>query len=119
MSIFKEREKLKDTTKGGEIVGLDEALAKISLELMNPEEEKLLTVSDVTPEEIFGLSTLLCYAKIFRSTLIEGWIKNFLLLRISRMRIGRKEFLILGSGLGVVSDAKGKSKSVKDLFAGL
>lgn len=118
MAIFKDRKELKDSSKT-DIVGLDEALAKISLELMNPEEEKLFTVTDVTPEEVFGIASLLAYADMVGSEKIKAWLKYFLLLRVSRFRTGRKEFMLIGSGLLGASEKKGGSKSVKDLFAGI
>jgi len=107
----------KDSEK--EVFGVDEALAKISLELLDPTEQKLMTVSDLTPKEIFSLATLLCYADEFGCKTIKKWIKNFLLLRISRYRLGRREFMFLGSGLHETgTDKKGK-KTLGDLFSGL
>lgn len=93
-------------------------MAKLSIELMKPEGEKLMTLSDLTPEEIFGISTLLSYAEMFKSDVIKGWVKNFLLLRISRLRLGRKEPIALGMGMHDTSERKGR-KSIGDLFAGL
>ena len=102
-----------------EIVGTEEALARIMLELMNPEKDKLYTVSDATPSEIFGIPTLLAYAKKFKSTLVEEWVKKFLLLRVSRFRLGRREFLLLSTGIKELAEEKRKGKKVQDLFMGL
>jgi hypothetical protein len=88
------------------------------MELLNPEKEKLYTVTDVTPEEIFGIPTLLRFADSFKSDLIKSWIKDFLLLRISRFRMGRREFILLSTGIKEVSE-KRKGGKVGDLFAGL
>lgn len=101
------------------IVGTEEALARIAMELLKPTEEKLFTVTDVTAEEIFGLATLLRYAKIFKSKVIEDWIKEFLLLRISRFRLGRREFIMLSTGIKEASEEKRRGKKLGDLFAGL
>jgi hypothetical protein len=43
-------------TSDKDVFGIEEALAKLSLELMNPEEQKIFTTSDITPREIFFLS---------------------------------------------------------------
>jgi hypothetical protein len=88
------------------------------MELLKPEGEKLFTVTDVTPEEIFGISTLNRFGKYFKSTIIGDWVKDFLLLRISRFRLGRKEFILLSTGIKEVSEGRKKGK-VQDLFAGL
>lgn len=101
-----------------EVMGTEEALARIAMELLEPEKSKLFTVSDITPEEVFGLATLLRIGKLFRSTLIQNWIRDFLLLRVSRLRLGRKEFLLLMTGIKEVEERKRRGK-VKDLFAGL
>ena len=73
---------------------------------------------DITPEEVFGLATLFEYAKHFKSNIMLDWIKKFLLLRISRLRMGRKELILLGAGIRQLSEGRGK-KSIEDLFAGL
>jgi hypothetical protein len=113
------RQKLKKESEEMGIVGLDEALAKVSLELMKPADERLHTVSDLTPEEIFGMSAMLSYADYLDSDLIRQWVRHFLLLRVSRFRLGRKEFLLILGGLQQISAMKGGAKSTKDLFAGL
>lgn len=112
------RSGLRDKEPTSSVFGLEEAMAKLSMELMKPEEEKLMTVSDITPEEVFGLATLMSYAELFKSKLIERWIENFLMLRISRFRTGRKELLMLGSGLREGGERK-KRASLDSFFAGL
>jgi len=109
----------RDERPESEVFGTEEALARISMELLNPQDQKLLTVTDVTPEEIFGLSTLMEYAKKFKSTIIKDWVRNFLLMRISRFRLGRREFLLLGTGMKESMEERRRGKKVTDLFAGL
>jgi hypothetical protein len=58
------------------------------------------------------------FGKIFKSKLSENWIKEFLLLRISRLRAGRTEFVIVLSGIREFAELKKKGK-VTDLFQGL
>lgn len=48
----------------------------------------------------------------------KDWIKEFLLLRISRLRAGRTEFVIVLSGIREFAEMKKKGK-VTDLFSGL
>jgi len=102
----------------GEVFGTEEALARIMMEMLKPDDIRLFTVSDVTPEEIFGLSTILQYANIFNSDAIRNWIKSFLLLRISRYRFGRDEFIMLGSGIKEFLEIKKKGSKLSDLFSG-
>lgn len=104
--------------KESEVYGTEEALARISMELLKPEEEKLLTVTDVTPIETFGIPTMMSFAKLFGSKLSEEWIKKFLLLRISRLRSGRTEFTIILSGMREFAELKKKGK-LGDIYSGL
>jgi len=118
MTLDPFRKSLKKDTDEGGIVGLDEALAKVSLELMKPDDERLYTVTDLTPEEVFGISSLLAYSDKLKSETIKDWIRYLLLLRISRFRLGRKEFLLILAGMQSVSSGKSGAKNTKDLFAG-
>lgn len=108
----------RENTEAKDLFGIEEALAKISLELLDPERKKLLTVTDVTPDEIFGMAVLMAFQKRFKSNMVKEWIENFLLLRVSRVRLGRREFVMMGSGLRDYSDERGRKKGVRDLFAG-
>ena len=100
------REKFKKSGQE-EMFGLEEALAKINIELLNPTGNKLYTVSDVTAKEIYPLVYLLSVAKKFKSKVIENWINHFLLMRISRFRLGRREFVFISGGMREVSEARG------------
>jgi hypothetical protein len=70
------------------------------------------------PSEIFALPSLMGIGKMFGSSVIEKWVKEFLLLRISRLRAGRTEFVIVLSGIREFAEMKKKGK-VGDLFSGL
>jgi hypothetical protein len=100
-----------------EVMGVDEALARISTELLDPRGDKLFTVTDLTPEEIFGIPLLLVIGEEFKSRVIEKWVKKFLLSRISRFRLGRREFVLLGTGIRETEE-KRKKMGIKDVFAG-
>lgn len=100
-----------------ETMGIDEALARISNELLEPRGEKLFAVTDLTPEEVFGIPLLLSFADQLGSTLIKNWARKFMLARISRFRLGRREFVLLGTGLRETQESK-KKMGIKDVFAG-
>jgi hypothetical protein len=108
----------RDDVKESEVFGTEEALAKISMELLSPVEKKLFTVTDVTPSEIFGIPTLLAFARKFDSNIGQTWTEDFLLLRISRLRIGRTEFVVVLSGIREFAEMKKKGK-ISDMFQGL
>jgi len=112
--VLKRGEDIKET----EVFGTEEALAKISMEMLEPSADKLLTVTDVTATEIFGLPTMYALGRMFNSDMAKDWIKEFLLLRISRLRAGRTEFVIVLSGIREFAEMKKKGK-VTDLFSGL
>lgn len=104
--------------KESEVYGTEEALARISMELLHPTEDKLFTITDVTPAEIFGIPTLMAFSKMFGSKMSDEWIKKFLLLRISRLRSGRTEFTIVLSGMREFAELKKKGK-LSDIYSGL
>lgn len=102
------------------VYGTEEALARIFLELLNPSDSNVKSISDVTPEEIFYLAVLGSYQKLFNSNIMKEWMVDFLKLRISRLRLGRKELVLLGSGIRDFIEGKGKGKvRFQDLFAGM
>jgi hypothetical protein len=100
------------------VFGTEEALAKISMELLEPTGKKLMTVTDLTPEEIFGLAYAKRIAALLDSDLMKNWIDDFMMMRISRLRRGRQEFLLLGTGIKEASERR-KGTKVGDIFAGL
>jgi len=113
------RDKLQKT-EGSDLFGLEEAMAKINMELLNPTGEKLYTVSDITAQEVFPLSYMLTLSKKLNIPLMEKWAEKFLLLRISRFRLGRREFVFISSGLREVSEARkgGQKGGLSNLFSG-
>lgn len=91
-------------------------MARIATQLMEAGDKSVLSVSDCTPEEIFGLSFMLSLAKKIDSEIMTEWVTDFLKLRISRLRLGRKELILLGAGASQWD--KNRKGSVGDLFAG-
>jgi len=61
---------------------------------------------------------MLSLASRFNSKLTKQWVEYFLLLRISRYRLGRYDFLDIGGGLSDVGREKAKKRRLRDLFAG-
>lgn len=108
----------KEQNASEQIMGTEEALARLYMELLNPQGDKLKTVTDVTPQEIFGMPVLFIFGKMFDSKITEAYAEDFMRLRISRTRSSRQEFVFLGSGLAGLSADK-KSKGLGDLFSGL
>ena len=98
---------------------MEEALARGFMELMNPQERKLFTTTDLTPAEIFGIPTLIAYAKIFGSQITKDWIENFCLMRISRLRLGRKEIMISMTGMRESMEMQKAKGKMSDFYAGL
>jgi len=111
------KKSLREKAPESDVFGLEEALAKISTKLMSPEDIDLLALSDLTPDEIFGVPLLQAYADVFGSTIMNNWTKRFLKGRISRFRKGRGEGLVLG--IGQKQEQQKRSSGIKDLFAGL
>lgn len=107
-----------DRKESAEVFGTEEALAKISIELMRPDDDKLLTLSDVTPEEVFIFPTMLSIADKFNSELLKAWVRKFLLLRISKLRAGRGEFSLILGGIRDIEMLKKKGGKLSDLYAG-
>jgi hypothetical protein len=97
------------------VYGTEEALAKGILELLKSGKTKIL--SDLDDEEILNLSLLYTWAEEIKCNTLKKFCDNFLLLRVSRFRLGRREIVGIASYSGE-PDRK-KVKSIKDLFAGI
>lgn len=110
------RKSIRDEAPESQIFGIDEAIAKISTQLMTPTKNNIYTISDVTPEEIFGIALILEMGDKFNSKIIKKWVDNFLMLRVSRLRLGRKELMMIGTGMRQQEERK---KGTSNLFAGL
>lgn len=112
------RDKVKQTTGEGDVFGLEEALARINIELLNPTGNKLYTVSDITAKEVFPLAYLLSLGKKLKTDMFRKWVESFLLLRVSRFRLGRREFVYISGGMREVSERRGGKSSISSLFSG-
>lgn len=101
-----------------EIMGTEEASARAIQEMNDPSGNRLYTMSDVTPREVFDLTRIALYAKVFGSTLLDKFQERFLLLRNSRFRMGRRENLLIITGVREIEAQKKKGKTT-DLYSGL
>jgi hypothetical protein len=101
-------------------VGQEEALAKTLLKLTEvPPEDLVKTITQVREdEELFYLSALYTWAKETNMSTLKDFCDNFLLLRISSERQGRKE-LALTVALAGSGGLSIRPKSFKDVFSGL
>jgi hypothetical protein len=96
------------------ILGFEEQIA-VSLGHISPQDYK--EKSDLDDEEILHLSTIYLWAEITGVKSLKTFADNFLKLRVSRFRLGRREVVALGSSQS--EPERRKLKSIKDLFAGI
>jgi len=104
--------------KENEITGTEEALARIISNLGELSEKTIDTMTDVTPEEVFYLSWLESTSDVFDSSLVKKFINKFKTLRVSRLRLGRKEAVLLGAGIREFGKMDKKKVTIGDLFGG-
>jgi len=96
------------------VYGTEEALARGILDLLKTGKTKIL--SDLDDEEILNLSLLYTWADITGNDTLRKFCDNFLQLRVSRFRLGRREVVSIASFSS--EPERKRMKSLKDLFAG-
>ncbi|MGC9201004.1 MAG: hypothetical protein ACP5F8_03610 [Candidatus Aenigmatarchaeota archaeon] len=99
------------------VVGPEEAIARIGIEMLYPTGDNLKMLSDLTPKEVFYLTSLNIVSNFYDSDVMKNFVENFLEFRMSRLRLGRKEMLIFATGLREAMEEK--KRGVKSLLAGL
>lgn len=92
----------------------EEALAKVSMILANTENPRLL--SHVSHDEVALLAPLHTIADMSKITYLQNFITNFLELRVSLERMGRREMLEIAGGTRHEPE---KIKGLRKLFAGM
>lgn len=101
-----------------EVFGKDEAFARISMELLKTDKYKKI-LSDLEQDEINAIVSLLAIGRIVKSDIIEEIVDDFLELRVSKNRLGRKEILSFALA-STFEGAGGRAKSgISSLFSGL
>ena len=78
-----------------DIISQEEALAKISMILAKTENPESL--SDLPPDEIMDMTIIKTLGTRLESGLMLDMVKNYLLLRVSNKRQGRKEIIQVAS----------------------
>jgi len=119
-SVEASKLKLSKADLSQEIFGMDEAIARISLELSRVDlfdEDKAKVFSDLFVDEIPHVAGYYTIANAFGLDVFKNFIISFLQLRVSKDRLGRRELVGIATG---VSEAKEKVKQgIQSLFAGL
>lgn len=105
----------------GKIIGPEEAASTLLVELLESEDkEKLKLISDVTAKEIFFISFLESLISKFGKEnlkMLNNYIDNFLKLRISMWREGRKE--VIEASLGLRALEEWRKRMATELTRGL
>jgi hypothetical protein len=95
--------------------GQEEAVAKGILDLLKTEKKKIF--SDLDDNEILNLSLLFSWGEQIDSKVIKNICNNFLELRVSKFRLGRREIINVASYTG--EPERKRVKTLKDLFTGI
>lgn len=108
--IFKKDEGDEEEKK--KVFGPEEALARIGMEILYPSETNMALLSDLTPKEILYLASLKTVSEVYEIPPIYQFILEFLKFRVSRLRLGRKELILFGTGIREEMARGGKAKGL-------
>lgn len=100
--------------KPKEVLGFEEQVS-VSLSDISPKELKMK--SDVDDDEIPNLCVLYVLGEVLGIDVLKNFADNFLKLRVSRFRLGRRE--IVGIGSGIFEPERKKLRTIKELFMGM
>jgi len=117
MVTAKDRDRLSKAELKDEIFGTDEAVARTITVLSREEEGKMPILSDLFVEEIPYVAGFMTVAEHFELPVFKGFINNFLRMRVSKDRLGRRE--LVGIASGTKEQEKRVKASLTNLFAGL
>lgn len=101
------------------LMGTEEAIAKTIDEMMDVRKEKIKMLSDLDIEEISVLSMLSTLSKTLKINSLEQFIDDFCRFRISKARMGRKEFTSMITMAGFNMEQNNRSRSIRSLFSGI
>jgi len=97
----------------------DEAIAQNVVKLTSADDKEILKmVSDLNEEEIGQLTILFTLSESIGLDVLEQFGLEYLKLRISKERMGRKEIVWISGGLALFAGGGRKIRSPKDVFAG-
>lgn len=89
---------------GEDSLTLEESLAKVAMILAKTDSPKVL--SEITDQEIRMAAALFVIAKRTKNEMIDQFLENFLLLRVSHKRKGREELLKIAQSAKEGSDSR-------------
>lgn len=96
------------------VLGFEEQIAS-SLSDISPKDIKQR--SDLDDEEILNLSVIYLWGEVTGCKTLQKFADNFLKLRVSRFRLGRREIVALGSS--AAEPERRRFKTIRDLFSGI
>lgn len=100
------------------VLGQEEAMAQALLELMNIQEDKTRTLSDLNDEEVGVLSLLQTLGNRIKLNEINDFVRLYCQFKVSRFRLGRRE-IVNTISLGTMGfEEKRKVGRWKDIFGG-
>ncbi len=105
---------LADVESVEDVSSVEEAIGKISMILAKSEKIKVLT--DLDDEEIKQIAALLVVADVVDDKNLENFCNNFMELRVSKKRLGRRELLDLAKSSG--RQAEQRLGFVRRIFGG-
>ena len=103
----------------GRPMGTEEAMATAIVQMLETNEMKKKTLSDLDDEEIGVLALLETMGKKMKIPVVNDFIRNFCQFRVSRFRLGRREMGAIVSTAGMSMDDRFKKKKLGDLYSGL
>jgi hypothetical protein len=109
-------EALKESELLSDVATSEEALGKIMALLANEDKYKLIT--ELGDGEISHFAGLLAIADTYDIQLLKNYLKNYLLLRISKKRQGRKEIIEMGVARMREQGQQGVMNRFKSFFGG-
>lgn len=101
------------------VLGQEEAMAQALIELMEIQDEKKRTLTDLELEEVGTLTLLQCLANRTKVRELEDFVNLFCQFKVSKNRLGRREIVNTVSMGGLGTDDRRKRGSIKDLFSGI
>jgi len=100
------------------VMGTEEAMAQGIIEMLD-KDNKVKTLSDLNDEEINALALLETLGTKLNVKVLNSFVRNFCLFRISRARMGRREIGGMVTFAGYGAEEKRRKRSIGELFAGL
>lgn len=100
------------------VLGQEEAMAQALLEMLDIQEDKIRTLSDLNEEEIGILSLLQTLSNRVKVREIDDFIRFYCQFKVSRIRLGRREIINAISIGSIGIDERKKRGGIRELFGG-